>query len=55
MVVITKKEKKLILQKFPNTHIRRTAKQDSKRHHYYCEEASWVLDYLDKIRLHVQC
>ena len=50
MVSITKEEKEKILQVFPNLHITRTMKQDSKRHHYYCEEHPKAMRWLDNYR-----
>lgn len=50
MVAITADEKKSILKKYPNVHIVRTMKQDSKRHHYYMEEQSGPMKLLRSIR-----
>ena len=50
MIAITKDEKEIITQRFPNVHIVRTAKQDSKRHHYYCEETKGVMRLLGQLR-----
>lgn len=50
MIAITKAEKDAISEQFPNTHIVRTMKQESKRHHYYCEESKPVMRYLNKVR-----
>lgn len=50
MIVIDKSEKEIIRKMFPKVHIVRTMKQDSKRHHYYCEETKDVLRCLSKIR-----
>ncbi len=50
MIPINKAEKEAILEKYPNTHIARTMRADSKRHHYFCEESRKVMMLLDKIR-----
>lgn len=50
MIAITRAEKEAILEKFPNTHIVRTMKNDSKRHHYYCVESPKVMGLLRSIR-----
>lgn len=50
MIAITKAEKEAIVAQFPNTHIVRTMKQKSKRHHYYCEESRPVMRFLNKVR-----
>lgn len=50
MIAITKAEKEVIAERFPNVHIVRTMKQKSKRHRYYCEESKAVMRYLDKVR-----
>lgn len=39
MISITAEEKKAISAMYPNVHIVRTMRQDSKRHHYFMEEA----------------
>lgn len=50
LITITKDERKIISEHFPDVCIVRTMKQKSKRHHYYCEEAPRVLRLLDQIR-----
>ena len=50
MVLINKYEKEIIAERFPDVHIVRTMKQDSKRHHYYCEEAKRAMRILNKLR-----
>lgn len=50
MVEITKTEKNAIINVFPNAHIRRTMKRKSKRHHYFCEESSKVMEFLERYR-----
>lgn len=50
MIAITKEEKDIIRERFPEVHIVRTMKQKSKRHHYYCEEIRPVMNYLNKMR-----
>lgn len=50
MIQVSKEEKMIIAERFPDVHIVRTMKGDSKRHHYYCEEAPRVLRFLEKMR-----
>ena len=50
MILITRDEKQAILEKFPNVHIVRTMKQDSKRHRYYMVEESGPMRLLRKMR-----
>lgn len=50
MVAISKEEKAVISERFPNVHIVRTMRQKSKRHHYYCEESKGVMRYLEETR-----
>lgn len=50
MIAINKSEKEVISKRLPNTHIVRTMKQKSKRHHYYCEENKQVMQLLSEIR-----
>lgn len=50
MIAINAYEKDAIRARFPNVHIVRTMKQDSKRHHYYCEESRGVLSMLRQMR-----
>lgn len=50
MIQITKSEKDAVVRAFPDAHIKRTMKQKSKRHHYYCEESEKVMDFLEKYR-----
>lgn len=50
MVPVTKTEKEEILKKFPNIHITRTMKQDSRRGHYYCEEEKNAMRFLRDLR-----
>lgn len=50
MIAISKAEKEAICTQFPNTHIVRTMKQKSKRHHYYCEESKQVMRILFEMR-----
>ena len=38
MISITREEKQAVLERYPNVHIVRTMKQDSKRHHYFMTE-----------------
>jgi len=50
VISITKAEKIRIQSKFPNTHIVRTMRQDSKRHHYYMAEERGPMKMLRDIR-----
>ena len=50
MIAITKDEKNAICEKYPNVHIVRTMKQDSKRHHYYMAEAAAPMRLLNTLR-----
>ena len=50
MISINKDEAAIIREKMPNVHIRRTMKQKSKRHHYYCEETRAVKNLLYKLQ-----
>lgn len=50
MIAITESEKKAICEKYPNVHIVRTMKQDSKRHHYYMVESSGPMRMLNSMR-----
>lgn len=50
MIAVTKEEKEKIAERFPNVHIVRTMKKDSKRHHYYMEENRKAIRFLNHIR-----
>jgi hypothetical protein len=50
MVLITKAEKKAIVEKFPNICIVRTMRQQSSRGRYYMEEAPRAMRYLNTVR-----
>lgn len=50
MIAINKEEKEAIRSKYPNVHIVRTMKQDSKRHHYFVEEHGGVTRLLRDMR-----
>lgn len=50
MVEITQSEKKAIKERYPDVHIVRTMKQDSKRHHYYMTEDRKPMELLRKLR-----
>ena len=50
MIAINKAEKDAIVERFPNVHIVRTMKQDSRRHHYFCTEDKKVMQYLRRLR-----
>ena len=50
MIAITKEENELIREKYPDVHIVRTMKHDSKRGHYYMVEATGPMRYLYRLR-----
>ena len=50
MVAINAAEKKAIIARYPNVGIVRTMKHDSKRHHYYMEEARGPMMLLRQLR-----
>lgn len=50
MIAITRAERDAILEKYPNTHIVRTMRQDSKRKHYFCTEDRKVMKLLKALR-----
>lgn len=50
MISITAEEKKEVQKSFPDVHIVRTMKQDSKRHHYYMTEDRAPMRFLLQMR-----
>ena len=50
MIKISKEEKDIISKRIPRACIVRTMKNDSKRHHYQCEETRRVLELLSELR-----
>ena len=50
MIAITAEEKKIIKEQYPDVHIVRTMKQDSKRHHYYMTEDKKPMKLLRRLR-----
>lgn len=50
LVAINKEEKDMIKRVYPSTHVVRTMKQDSRRHHYYMEESNGAMRLLRSIR-----
>lgn len=50
MIAITADEKKIIHEQYPDVHIVRTMKQDSKRHHYYMTEDKKPMKLLRRLR-----
>ena len=50
MIAITASEKKAICEKYPNTHVVRTMRQDSKRHHYFMAEVGAPMRMLMSLR-----
>lgn len=50
MIAISAAEKKIIAERMPDLHIRRTVKQKSKRHRYYMEESKGAMRLLSSLR-----
>lgn len=50
MILITREEKQAVLERFPNVHIVRTMKHDSKRHRYYMVEETGPMKLIRKMR-----
>lgn len=50
MISITREEKQAVLERYPNVHIVRTMKQDSKRHHYFMTEEFGPMQIIKKMR-----
>lgn len=50
MITINKEEARAVRERFPNVHIIRTMKQNSKRGHYYCEESRKVMQFIKNYR-----
>lgn len=50
MILITREEKQAVLERFPNVHIVRTMKHDSKRHRYYMVEETGPMRLIRKMR-----
>ena len=50
MILITKKEAKVIREKFPNVSITRTMKQHSNRGRYYMTEDARAMKEIEKLR-----
>lgn len=50
MIAINLEEKNAIREKYPNVHIVRTVKGDSKRHHYFCTEDPGPMSLLRRLR-----
>ena len=50
MVEVTKEEKMAILERYPNVHVRRTMKTESKRGRYFMVEAPGPMRMLQWIR-----
>lgn len=50
MIQITKKEAQAVRSRFPAAHIYRTARQKSKRHHYWCAEEPGILAMIAHMR-----
>ncbi len=50
MIAINEREKKVIAERLPGVHIRRTVKQKSKRHQYYMEESREAMRILRSLR-----
>ncbi len=50
MIAITLSEKNAVMERFPNVHIVRTMRQDSKRHHYFMTEDPGPMNLLRRMR-----
>lgn len=50
MILISLEEKQAVLEKFPNVHIVRTMKHDSKRHRYYMVEDPGPMRVIKQMR-----
>ena len=50
MILVDKREKDAILERFPDAKITRTVRQKSKRHRYYCEETRHIINFLNKYK-----
>jgi hypothetical protein len=50
VIAITAAEKEAIRAKYPDVHMVRTMKQDSKRHHYYMVESGGPMRLLKSLR-----
>lgn len=50
VIAINAEERKIITERLPDIHVRRTVKQKSKRHRYYVEESRDVMRILRLLR-----
>lgn len=50
MISISKTEAMAIRENLPGVHVIRTVKQKSNRGHYFCEETSKALNFLEDFR-----
>ena len=50
MILISLEEKKAVLEKYPDVHIVRTMKHDSKRHRYYMVEDPGPMRVIKQMR-----
>jgi hypothetical protein len=50
MILISLEEKKTVLEKYPDVHIVRTMKHDSKRHRYYMVEDPGPMRVIKQMR-----
>jgi len=50
LIVISKDEAQAIRAHYPEVHIRRTAKQKSRRHRYWMTEEPQGVNYIAKLR-----
>lgn len=52
LIPITRQEKDLLSDLFPNQKFPRTMKQDSKRHHYFCVEVEYLMRPIADTNIH---
>lgn len=50
MILISREEKQAVLEKYPDVHIVRTMKHDSKRHRYYMVEDPGPMRVIKQMR-----
>ena len=50
MILISREEKRAVLEKYPEVHIVRTMKNDSKRHRYYMVEDPGPMRIIKQMR-----
>lgn len=50
MILISREEKEVVLEKYPGAHIVRTCRQKSKRHRYYMVEDPGPMRVIKQLR-----